>query len=457
MRIVIVGNGKVGSTLAEQLSNEDHEIVIVDRNQQNVDDSVNSLDVIGVCGNGASYQVLLEADVPKADLLIACTSQDEINLLCCLVARKLGAKNTIARVRNPEYSDQLVFMRDELGLSMSINPERAAASEIFRILQFPSALKIESFSNKRVEIAEIKLRDDSPLDGVYLRDLHKTYKGKALICAVQRDGSVAIPDGNFMLKARDKISVIAPASDMLDFFSSFGTLLPAAKDVMIIGGGRISFYLSRMLIETGARVKIIDSNAERCAELSRALPKATIILGDGTDQDLLDEEGLEDMDAVLVLTGLDEENIILALYAQAHCDGKVVTKVNRTSLASIAESTGLESIISPRMLTANIIVRYVRAMQNSFGSNVETLHRLAGGSVEALEFKVSNSFPALDTPLMDIKLKPNILIGCISRGGKTIVPGGRDCISVGDRVIIITTNHNFDDLSEILMQRSIVI
>ena len=457
MRIVIVGNGKVGSTLAEQLSNEDHEIVIVDRNQQNVDDSVNSLDVIGVCGNGASYQVLLEADVPKADLLIACTSQDEINLLCCLVARKLGAKNTIARVRNPEYSDQLVFMRDELGLSMSINPERAAASEIFRILQFPSAIKIESFSNKRVEIAEIKLRDDSPLDGVYLRDLHKTFKGKALICAVQRDGAVAIPDGNFMLKARDKISVIAPAGDMLDFFSSFGTLLPAAKDVMIIGGGRISFYLSRMLIETGARVKIIDSNAERCAELSRALPKATIILGDGTDQDLLDEEGLEDMDAVLVLTGLDEENIILALYAQANCDGKVVTKVNRTSLASIAESTGLESIISPRMLTANIIVRYVRAMQNSFGSNVETLHRLAGGSVEALEFKVSNSFPALDTPLMDIKLKPNILIGCISRGGKTIVPGGRDCISVGDRVIIITTNHNFDDLSEILMQRSIVI
>ncbi|MBQ3062093.1 MAG: Trk system potassium transporter TrkA [Clostridia bacterium] len=457
MRIVIVGNGKVGSTLAEQLSNEDHEIVIVDRNQQNVDDSVNSLDVIGVCGNGASYQVLLEADVPKADLLIACTSQDEINLLCCLVARKLGAKNTIARVRNPEYSDQLVFMRDELGLSMSINPERAAASEIFRILQFPSAIKIESFSNKRVEIAEIKLRDDSPLDGVYLRDLHKTFKGKALICAVQRDGAVAIPDGNFMLKARDKISVIAPASDMLDFFSSFGTLLPAAKDVMIIGGGRISFYLSRMLIETGARVKIIDSNAERCAELSRALPKATIILGDGTDQDLLDEEGLEDMDAVLVLTGLDEENIILALYAQANCDGKVVTKVNRTSLASIAESTGLESIISPRMLTANIIVRYVRAMQNSFGSNVETLHRLAGGSVEALEFKVSDSFPALDTPLMDIKLKPNILIGCISRGGKTIVPGGRDYISVGDRVIIITTNHNFDDLSEILMQRSIVI
>ncbi|MBQ5813339.1 MAG: Trk system potassium transporter TrkA [Clostridia bacterium] len=457
MRIVIVGNGKVGSTLAEQLSSEDHEIVIVDQNQKTIDDSVNSLDVIGVCGNGASYQVLLEADVPKADLLIACTSQDEINLLCCLVGRKLGAKNTIARVRNPEYSDQLVFMRDELGLSMSINPERAAASEIFRILQFPSALKIESFSNKRVEIAEIKLREDSALDGVYLRDLHKNFKGKALICAVQREGKVAIPDGNFMLKAKDKISVIAPASDMLDFFAAFGSLLPAAKDVMIIGGGRITFYLSRMLLESGVRVKIIDSSAERCAELSRSLPRATVILGDGTDQDLLDEEGLEDMDAVLVLTGIDEENIILALYAQANCDGKVITKVNRTTLASIAESTGLESIISPRMLTANIIVRYVRAMQNSFGSNVETLHRLAGGSVEALEFKVSDSFPALDTPLMDIKLKPNILIGCISRGGKTIVPGGRDYISVGDRVIIITTNHSFDDLSEILMQRSIVI
>lgn len=452
MRIIIVGNGKVGSTLAEQLSSEGHDVVIIDKNQQNVDNSVNTLDIMGVCGNGASYRVLLEADVSRADLLIACTSQDEINLLCCLVAKKLGARHTIARVRNPEYSDQLVFMRDELGLSLSINPERAAASELFKVLKFPSAIKIESFSNNRVEIAEIKLREGSPLDRVYLRDLHKMFKGKALICAVQRGAQVTIPDGNFMLKCKDKISVIAPARDMLDFFSILGGILPEARDVMIIGGGRISFYLSRMLLENGAHVKIIDLDPSRCAELGRLLPKAMVICGDGTDQELLDEEGIKDMDAVVALTGLDEENIILALYAQSRINGKVITKVNRQTLTGIAESTGLESIISPRVLTANLIVRYVRAMQNSLGSNVETLHRLVGGEVEALEFKVNNTFPALDVPLKDLTLKPNILVASISRGGHTIIPGGRDVISEGDRVVVVTTNRNFDDLSEILQR-----
>ncbi len=450
MRIIIVGNGKVGSTLAEQLSAEDHEITIIDQNQQNVDNLVNTLDVMGICGNGASYRVLLEAEVSQADLLIACTNQDEINLLCCLVAKKLGAKHTIARVRNPEYSDQLVFMRDELGLSMSINPERAAASELFKVLKFPSAIKIETFSNNRVEMAEIKLRNESKLTGVYLRDLHKLFKGRALICAVQRDSVVTIPDGNFMLQAGDKINVIAPAGDMLDFFSSFGAILPEAKNVMIIGGGRISFYLSRMLLENGASVKIIDISQQRCEELARLLPKAMIICGDGTDQELLDEEGLREADAVVALTGVDEENIILSLYAQSHTEGKVLTKVNRASLASIAEATGLESIITPRVLVANMIVRYVRAMHNSMGSNVETLHRLVGGQVEALEFKVSDSFPALDVPLKDVALKPNILIASIARDGKTIIPGGRDVIKKGDRVIIVTAHHSFDDLAEIL-------
>ncbi|MGM9639024.1 MAG: Trk system potassium transporter TrkA [Butyricicoccaceae bacterium] len=452
MRIVIVGNGKVGSTLAEQLSNEDHDVIVIDKNQQTIDNLVNTLDVMGVCGNGASYQVLLEAEVQKADLLIACTSQDEINLLCCLVGRKLGARHTIARVRNPEYSDQLVFMRDELGLSFSINPERAAAAELYKLLKFPSALKIETFSNKRAEIAEIRLKEGSALDNVYLRDLHKTFKGKALICAVQRGSQVTIPGGNFMLRAGDKISVIAAANDMLDFFASLGNLLPEARDVLLIGGGRISFYLARMLLENGARVKIIDIDPQKCAELSRQLPRAMVICGDGTDQELLAEEGLDTMDAVVALTGLDEENIILALYAQSRTDAKVITKINRPTLAAIAESTGLGSIISPRVLTANIIIRYVRAMQNSMGSNIETLHRLVGGRVEALEFRVSENFPQLDTPLMDLKLRPDLLIACISRDGRTIIPGGRDCISLGDRVIVVTTNERLDDLSEILQK-----
>ena len=452
MRIVIVGNGKVGSTLAEQLSGEGHDITVIDKSQKNIDNTLNSLDVMGVCGNGASYRVLLEADVPKADLLIACTSQDEINLLCCLVGKKLGAGNTIARVRNPEYSDQLVFMREELGLSMSINPERAAASELFRLLKFPSALKIENFSNKRVEIAEIKLREKSSLDGVYLRDLHKSFKGRALICAVQRGGEVRIPDGNFMLKSGDKISIIAPARDMLDFFSSLVGIKPEARNVMLIGGGRITFYLARMLSENGAKVKIIDIDPVRCAELGAALPKVMVICGDGTDQELLWEENIKDADAVVALTGLDEENIILALYAQSVIDGKVITKVNRDSLSSIADKVGLESIISPRSLTASIIIRYVRAMQNSLGSNIETLHRLVNGQVEALEFKVNDTFPRLGVPLKDLQLRPNILIGCITRQGKTILPGGRDYIESGDRVIVITTNPHLDDLSDILVR-----
>lgn len=452
MRIVIVGTGKVGTTLAEQLSMEDHDIYVIDQNQATVDHLVNTLDIMGVYGNGASYHVLLEAEVQKADLLVACTSHDEINLLCCLVAKKLGAQNTIARVRNPEYSDQLVFMRDELGLSMSINPERAAASELYKLLKFPSALKIETFSNKRVEMAEIKLREDSVLDHVYLRDLHKTYKGRALICSVQRGNEVTIPGGNFMLKSGDRINVIAQANDMIDFVSSLGRTLPAARDVMLVGGGRISFYLARMLTENGARVKIIDIDPKRCAELSRLLPHAMIICGDGTDQELLSEEGIDSMDAVVALTGFDEENIILALYAQSATDAKIITKINRPTLASIAESTGLGSIISPRVLTANIIIRYVRSMQNSMGSNIETLHRLVGGAVEALEFRVNDTFPQADIPLMDLRLKPNILIACISRNGRTIIPGGRDYISVGDRVIVVAAGEHFDDLADILAE-----
>jgi len=452
MRIVIVGTGKVGTTLAEQLSNEDHDIIVVDKNQNTVDSLINTLDIMGVCGNGASYHVLLEAEVQKADLLIACTSQDEINLLCCLVGKKLGAQNTIARVRNPEYSDQLVFMRDELGLSMSINPERVAASELYKLLKFPSALKIETFSNKRVEMAEIKLREGSALDHVYLRDLHKTYKGKALICAVQRGSEVTIPDGNFMLKSGDKINVIAQANDMYDFFNSLGRTLPEARDVMLVGGGRISFYLARMLTENGARVKIIDIDPNRCQELSRLLPQAMIICGDGTDQELLSEEGIDTMDAVIALTGFDEENIILALYAQSTTEAKIITKVNRPTLANIAESTGLGSIISPRTLTANIIIRYVRSMQNSMGSNIETLHRLMDGAVEALEFRVNETFPMLDVPLMNLQLKQGILVACISRSGRTIIPGGRDYISVGDRVIVVAADKHLDDLSDILKE-----
>lgn len=372
-------------------------------------------------------------------------------MLSCMVAKKLGARHTIARVRKPEYNDQLVFMREELGLSMHINPEYAAAAELFRMLRFPSAIKIESFSTRHAEIAEIKVREHSPLDGAYLRDLNKLLKAKALVCAVRRGGQVFIPGGNFQTLAGDKINVIASPAEMTSFFRGLGILKQEARNVMIIGGSRIAFYVARMLLENGVQVKIIDIDREHCQELCELLPKAVIIHGDGTDQELLREEGIERTDAFVTLTGMDEENIILSMYAQANHQAKVITKVNRSSLAGLVENTGLESIISPRTITANLIVRYVRAMQNSVGSNVETLHRIAGGKVEALEFRVSDQFPQANVPLRQLQLRPNVLIACITRGNRAIIPGGNDVICPGDRVIVATTNEFLDDLADILL------
>ncbi len=451
MRIVIVGAGKVGHTLAEQLSFEGHDIVIIDKSQQIIDSLVNALDVLGIVGNGASYGVLKEAEVDRADLLIACTSHDEVNLLCCMAAKKIGAESTIARVRNPEYNDQLLFMREELGLSMSINPEYISAMELFRILQFPSAIKIESFSNKRVEIAEIKLKEDSKLAGMKIGNLRSHFKEKVLICSVQRGSEVAIPGGSFVLQAGDKINILATRNEMAGFFSAIDLLQKQANDIMIIGGGRISYYLSRMLLDNGMRVKIIDIDKTRCLELCQLLPKAAVICGDGTEQDLLQEEGISDVDAIITMTGVDEENIILSMYAQTVTTGKVITKISRPALVKLVENTNLDTIVSPRVLTANLIVRYVRAKQNSVGSNIETLHRLVGGAVEAIEFKVNETFPKAGVRLKDLSLRPNILIGCIGRSGKTIIPGGDDSICPGDRVIIITTNEQLDDLSDILL------
>lgn len=451
MRITVVGDGKVGRTLAEQLSRENHDVVVIDRDQQVIDQTMNMLDIMGVCGNGASYQVQKEAGVEKADLLIASTDSDEVNILCCMVAKKLGAKHTIARVRNPEYTDQLMAMQEELGLSMHINPEYAAAAELFRMLRFPSAIKIEEFSNKSVEMAEVRVQEDSPLNGVYLRNMNKNLKSRALICAVRRGDEVFIPGGNFQILAEDKISVIASPAEMAEFFSGMGIAQQGARNVMIIGGSRIAYYLSKMMLENGIRVKIIDNDAARCQELSESLPRAVIIHGDGTDQELLREEGIGQMDAFVTLTGVDEENIILSMYAQANHPVKVITKINRTSLAALVEKNGLESVISPRSITANSIVRYVRAMQNSVGSNVETLHRIAGEKAEALEFRVSESFPRANIPLKDLKLRPNVLVACITRGRTVIIPGGNDVICPGDRVIVATTKERLDDLADILL------
>ena len=450
MNVIIVGGGKVGRAITEQLSMEGNDLVLIDSNPQTLDEISNLMDVMTLCGNGASHTILTEAGVQKADLVIASTSSDETNMLCCLIASKLGAKHTIARVRNPEYNDHLMFMRNELGLSMAINPEYAAASEAFRMLRFPSAIKIETFSRGRVELVEVKLRDCSGLDGVKLCDLKDKYDARVLICAVQRGQEVIIPNGSFVLKTGDKINIAAAPEQIELFFRYMGILRQEARSVMIIGGGRITYYLAKMLLNLNVQVKIVEHNEQRCKELCELLPKSLIIHGDGTNQDLLLEEGIDSTDAFVTLTGFDEENIILSMYASARKVGKVITKVNRDSLIDLIEMAGLDSIISPKNITANQIVRFVRALRNSLGSNVTTLHKMVGGSIEALEFSAHENSPVIGTPLKELKLQPNILIACISRGTDIIIPGGGDQILPNDNVIVITGSERLSDLSDIL-------
>lgn len=450
MRIVIVGDGKVGQALTGRLAEEGHDLVVIDSSPDALRASVEVHDVIGIRGNGASYHVQKEAGVQDADLLIAATSSDELNLLCCMVAKKLGARHTIARVRNPDYADQLVMMKEEFGLSMTVNPELAAATEISRMLRFPSALKLDSFARGMLELVEVKVKEDSPLLGQALYSLSGRLGIRILICAVRRGEEVYIPDGSFVLQEGDKISLTATPSEMDSLFRKLGIYRHKIHRVLVVGGGRIALYLAKLLLKLGMSVKIIEKDPLRCEELSDALPKAQIILGDGSDRELLEEEGIEDMDALVALTGMDEENIIISMYAGTLGLGKVVTKINRMSFQEILDGAGIESVISPKGITVNQIVRYVRAMQNSQGSNVETLHRIVGGRVEALEFNATADPEVTGIPLKDLRTRQNLLLAGIQRGRQIIYPGGNDTIQPGDSVVVVTTNHQLKDLRDIL-------
>lgn len=452
MQIVVVGDGKVGSTLTEQLSKEGHSVVVIDKNIRALQNTSNALDVLGIEGNGATVAVQQEAGVDKADLLIAATSTDELNMLCCLVARKLGAKHTIARIRNPEYVQQLDLIKDDLGLSMTINPELAAAREISRILRFPSAIKVDFFAKGRVELVEVKLRPGSPLEGLPLHSLYNTYKCKVLVCAVQRDGQVFIPDGSCVLQAEDKINLTAPPAEVARFFKAAGITHTKIRNVMLIGGGRVAYYLARQLDTMNIDVKIIESDARRCQELCELLPRATIIHGDCSDHELLHEEGINQTDALVALTGFDEQNIILSVYANSCGVKKVITKVNRDAFLGMVGTVGLESVVSPKTITANQILRYVRALQNSVGSNVETLYKLVNNQVEALEFRIRENAAYLGTPLCDLPLRKNLLIACVVREGKIIIPRGSDCILAGDSVIVVTANKGLQDFNDIFQR-----
>lgn len=450
MNIVIVGDGKVGYTLTEHLSKEGHDVTVIDNRAASLAQSMNAQDVICIEGNGVSYTVQMEAGVQKADLLIAATSGDEINMLCCMVANKLGAKHTIARVRNPEYQKQMLFLKEELGLSMTVNPEMAAAADISRMLRSASAINVEPFAKGRVEIVEFRVKEGSPLINLPLVDLAKKFQVRVLVCVVVRGDTAYIPKGDFTIAEGDKLSVVASPRDIAAFFRATGPLQRRVKEVMIVGGGRIAYYLTRQLLESGMHVKIIERDEARCHELSDLLPKAIVLHGDGTDQELLHEEGLHATDAFIALTGIDEENIILSMYAQSCKVDKVITKVNNARFIDMLDGSGLEVFISPKQITSQRILSYVRAMQNATGSGVETLYRMADGQVEALEFRVRPRSQCVGIPLKDLAIRPAVLIGAIIRRGKCIIPGGNDTIEAGDSVIIVTTLRGLQELDTIL-------
>lgn len=449
MNIVIVGDGKVGATLAEHLSQENHNVIVIDRNPKIVEQMVNTYDVMGICGNGASYDVQLEAGVQDARIFIAATSSDELNILCCLVAKKVGAHHTVARVRNPEYLKQLAFIKEELGLSMIVNPEYDAANEIAKVLRYPSAINIESFAKGNVDLAEIKLSADCPLCDKQISDIFSSYKTKVLICAVQRGTEVFIPRGDFVLKAGDKIHITATRTALIAFMKEAKIYKHRTKNIMIIGGGKMGYYLARQLSETGGyNIKIIEMDEERCEHLCTVLPNVDIVNADGTDRNTLHEQGIDNLDAFVALTTIDEENIISSMYATSLGIQKTVAKVNRVS-DKVLESIGMDSAFSSKAIAANRIIGYVRALENSGESSVQTLYKLVGDRVEALEFVISESFNKTGVPLKNLNLHEDTLIASIIRKDEVIFPGGNDTIKVGDSVIVVSKIKNFRNISDI--------
>ena len=455
MNIIIAGCGKVGRALAEQLSREKHDITVIDRKPEAIQQITNIADVRGVVGNGASFEIQMDAGIDTADLMIAVTDADEVNLLCCLIAKKAGGCQTIARVRNPVYHHEIHHIKDELGLSMVINPEWAAAMEMARLLRFPSAIDIDTFANGRIELLRFQLEEQNPLCNNKIKDLHMLSRCEVLICIVERGNEVLIPSGEVELKAGDMISVVASPVNASRFFKTIGIETNQVKNTMIIGGGKISFYLAKRLLEMGIQVKIIEKDRDACERLCEILPKAMIINGDGTDRELLAEEGLAKAEGFAALTNMDEENVMLALYAKSMSKAKKITKVNRNTFDTIIGSLNIGSLIYPKHITSETILQYVRAMQNSIGSNVETLYRLVDGNAEALEFVIKGKSEVTDIPLQELQLKPHILVCAINRKGKIIIPKGQVCIQEGDSVVIITTDCGaYKDIRDIMKKTS---
>ena len=456
MKIIIIGDGKIGYSLAENLSKEDNDITIIDKNPEALKKAVEYLDVMCICGNGVSAKTLVEAGIKKTDLLIAATASDEMNMVCCLTGKKLGAQYTIARIRDPEYADELTLLKKELGLDMVINPERAAAREIARMLRLPQAMNIEVFAKGRVEMVEVRVIDSMPIVDMKLKDISTNISSSILIGAILRDGKAIIPKGDTTIKHNDTAYVVGQPANISEFLKRIGISNQKVKNVMIVGGGRIAYYLTNILEETDMRVKIIENDHSRCVVLSEILPKTLIIKGDGSDEIVLASENLSGMDAFVALTGRDEENFMSALLAKQAGVKKVVAKINRINYLSLIKSLGIDGVLNPNQITTNLILRYVRGLKNALGNTIETLYRIIDDQAEAIEFSATEATIFLDIPLRNLKMVTGVLLAAIVRKNDIIIPHGNDMVKLGDSVILITNDKKFLDLNDIIVSQKVV-
>lgn len=452
LNIIIVGCGKVGLTLVERLTKEGHDISVIDKNAAKVQNVTNLHDVYGVVGNGASLTVQMEAGIESADILISVTDSDELNLLCCIVAKRAGNCEVIARVRTPDYSEEAAYLKEKLGLAMMINPEQESANAIARILYLPTALEVVPFARGHAEMVRIKLPKGNVLTGKRIMDLGQELSGSVLICGVERNGEVYIPSGSFELAAGDVITFISPVRDGKKFLRRIGFHTHHVKNAIIVGGGRAAYYLAKRLLAQGVAVQIVESRKERCEELSILLPQAVVINGDGTNEELLREMGIMYAESFVPLTGIDEENILLTLYAREVSNAKVVTKINRITFTNVINNLDLGSVVYPKYITSEAIVAFVRSRTATRNSNIEAMLHLFDNRVEAIEFLVGEGAAVVGIPLYQLSLKDNLLIACINRDGRVIIPGGNDEIRVGDSVIIVTTHTGFHDVQDILRE-----
>lgn len=450
LKIIIVGCGKVGANLVDQLSKEGHDITVIDKKAEKIQDITNIYDVMGLVGNGASYSTQMEAGIEETDLIIAVTDSDELNLLCCTVAKRVGKCAAIARVRTPDYSEETGCLREQLGLALIINPELEAAREVARILYLPTALEVNSFAHGQAELVKFKVPEGNLLNGLSLAYLGKNITNDILICAVERNGEVYMPNGDFVLQSGDVVSFVSERHIARDFLKQIGLATRQVKDTMIIGASKAAYYLAKELLNMGISVKIIEKEKENCESLSVKLPKAIIINGDGTDPDILKEEGIETVQSFIPLTGIDEENIMLTLYAKQVSKAKVVTKINRVNYKQVINNLDLGSLVYPKYITSEAIIAYVRAKKNSMGSNIETLYHMFDSRVEAIEFIVEENSKVSGVPIKDLKLKKDVLISFINHNGHIIIPTGNDEIEDGDTVMIVTKNTGFTGIDDIV-------